>query len=55
MNILRYFTSSVSNASVILLFSVRAMNVAGIAKPTSLFLLLTIFNLIELLLSSQRK
>ena len=37
VNILRIFASSVSNISAVLLFSVCAKNVAGIAKPTSFF------------------
>ena len=52
VNILRLFASSVSNISAVLLFSVYAMNVAGIIKPTSLVLLPITLTLMELLLSS---
>ena len=38
VNILRLFVSSVSIIFAILLFSICAINVAGITKPTSLFL-----------------
>ena len=49
VNILRLFASSVSNIYAVLLFSVCAMNIAGITKPTSLFLLPITFTLMELL------
>ena len=52
MNILRHFASSVLNISAVLLFSVCGLNVAGIGKPISLFLLPITFTLMELLLSS---
>ena len=55
VNILCYFASPVSKFSGVLLFSVCAMNFAGITKPVSLFLLPITFILMELLLFSRRK